>query len=177
MQRYTLRDGALDPDQLDKERAALTGAITATLGAWRGRKASPVYAQLPNLCEPDWKTLKVGDVNELWEALEKWQSRIEIARLKQRPGDILVLADETPNRTLEFEALKAAAKALIDLRRPRLLAPLCIRSYLLMSRSSPRSGQLERALRSGFGGARRERGRRPRLQLISRIRTAVRRRG
>src|ERR1700677_2526186 len=58
-----------------------------------------------------------------------------------------------------------------------LLAPLQIRSYLLMSRSSPRSAQPERALQSGFVGARRERGRRPRLQLVLRIRTAARRRG
>jgi hypothetical protein len=119
MQRYTVKAGVPDPDRLENERTALTEAITATLGAWRGRKASPVYAQLPNLKEPDWKTLKVGDVNEFWEALEKWQSRIEIARRKQRPGDILVLAEETPNRTLEFEALRTAAKALIDLKRPR----------------------------------------------------------
>src|ERR1700689_3020101 len=59
----------------------------------------------------------------------------------------------------------------------RMLAPLQIRSYLLMSRSSPRSAQPERALQSGFGGARRERGRRPRIQLVLRIRTAARRRG
>ena len=29
----------------------------ATLEAWHGRKVSPVYALLPQLREPDWKTL------------------------------------------------------------------------------------------------------------------------
>ena len=80
MQRYTLKHGRLDPETLAAERAALKEAIEATLGAWRGRRASPVYQQLPNLREPDWKTLKVGDINQFWQSLEAWQSRIEVAR-------------------------------------------------------------------------------------------------
>jgi len=119
MMRHTLTAGAPDPAKLPAERAALTTAITATLGAWRGRRGSPVYAQLPNLQEPDWKTLKVGDTNEYWEALQAWQSRVRVAQDRQRPGDILVLAEETPNRLLAFEALRDAARALVDLRRPR----------------------------------------------------------
>jgi tetratricopeptide (TPR) repeat protein len=118
MVRYILADGRLDDASVEQERLALTEAIRATLGDWRGRKASPVYAQLPNLKEPDWKSLKVGDVNEFWQELEAWESRVRVAQAKQRPGDILVLADETPNRLLEFEALRAAANALIDLGRP-----------------------------------------------------------
>src|SRR6516225_7529855 len=89
MQRYTLKEGRLDPDLIEAERNALKEAIEATLGAWRGRRASPVYQQLPNLSEPDWKTLKVGDINQFWQALEGWQSRVEVARRKQRPGDII----------------------------------------------------------------------------------------
>ena len=111
MQRYTLKGGRLDPDLVEAERNALKEGIEATLGAWRGRRASPVYQQLPSLREPDWKTLKVGDINEFWQALETWQSRVEVARRKQRPGDILVLAEETPNSVLEFEALRTAARA------------------------------------------------------------------
>jgi hypothetical protein len=119
MQRYTLKNGKVDPARVDGERAALTQMITATLGDWRGRRSSPVYQQLPNLTEPDWKSLKVGDVNEFWQSLEAWQSRIEVARRKQRPGDILLLAEETPNRVLEFEALRTAARALVQLNHPR----------------------------------------------------------
>ena len=119
MQRYTLKEGKLDPDLVEAERTALTEAIEATLGAWRGRRASPVYQQLPSLREPDWKTLKVGDVNEFWQGLEAWQSRVKVALQKQRPGDILVLAEETPNSVLEFEALRTAACALLKLNRPR----------------------------------------------------------
>ena len=119
MQRYTLKDGRLDPDRVAAERNGLTEAVRATLDAWQGRRASPVYQQLPFLREPDWKTLKIGDITEYWQALERWQSRISVARRKQRPGDILVLADETPNSILEFEALRTAADALLKLQRPR----------------------------------------------------------
>jgi hypothetical protein len=118
MQRYTLKDGMLDPDRVAAEQNALREAVKATLGAWQGRRASPVYQQLPFLREPDWKTLKIGDINEYWQALERWQSRINVAKRKQRPGDILVLAEETPNSILEFEALRAAADALLKLQRP-----------------------------------------------------------
>lgn len=92
MQRYTLKDGRLDPETLASERDSIAEAIKATLVDWRDRRVSPVYAQLPNLIEPDWKTLKVGDVNEFWEALDQWRERIEIARQKNYPGDIMLLA-------------------------------------------------------------------------------------
>jgi tetratricopeptide (TPR) repeat protein len=111
--------GSLDAELIKSERKALKETIEATLGARRGQGVSPVYQQLPNLTEPDWKTLKVGDVNEFWKNLEAWQGRVEVARRKQRPGDVLVLADEAPNRAIEFEALRTAARALIRLLQPR----------------------------------------------------------
>jgi len=119
MMRYGMAGGAPDPATLAADRALITEAIVATLGAWRHRKASPVYAQLPNLREPDWKSLKVGQVNEYWEALEAWQARIELARQAKRPGDILTLAEETPNSLLAFEALRTAGIALLAVKRPR----------------------------------------------------------
>jgi tetratricopeptide (TPR) repeat protein len=142
MLRYGLKNGVPDPDTLDAERAGLTIAITETLGAWRGRKASPVYALMPNLQEPDWRSLRIGDVNEFWQGLEAWQSRINIARDKQRPGDILVFAEETPNRVLEFEALRSAADALIKLRRPKYALTVLERARA-MNPDDMRAWQLE----------------------------------
>ena len=55
-QRYTLDGGAPDAEKLEAERAALTAMLQATMADWRGRRASPVYAQLPNLEEPDWRS-------------------------------------------------------------------------------------------------------------------------
>jgi tetratricopeptide (TPR) repeat protein len=105
----------IDEAAVARDRARLTEVINTTLRAWRGRKASPVYRYLPNLEEPQWKRLKVGDVNEFWQKLEDWRSLVSTAKAKQRAGDILLLADETPNRILELEALKAAANALMAL--------------------------------------------------------------
>jgi len=118
MIRYDMVGGAPDPDKLAANRATLTAAIIATQQDWRERKASPVYAMLPNLQEPDWKTLKVGDVQEYWQQLEAWESRIRIASQKNLPGDILTLADEMPNQLLAFEALRSAGKALLRMNRP-----------------------------------------------------------
>lgn len=119
VERYELEKGALRPAHVEREREELVKAIEATLGAWRGRRASPVYQQLPSLKEPDWKSLKVGAINEFWQALDNWQSRIVVATKKQRPGDILLLAEETPNSVLEFEALRTAGRALLKLKQPR----------------------------------------------------------
>jgi len=131
MMPFTIAGDRPDPETVGEERAALAEAIRATLGAWRGRKGSPVYATLPNLREPDWKTLQVGDVNEFWDALKAWQSRVEVARRKQRPGDILVLVEETPTRVLAFEGLRTAAKALLDLQRPRYALAVLDRALAL----------------------------------------------
>lgn len=105
----------VDREAILHDRARLSEMIEATLAAWRGRKTSPVYRMLPNLEEPQWKRLKVGDINEFWQKLDSWRSWITTAVAKQRPGDILLLADETPNRILELEALETAAKALMQL--------------------------------------------------------------
>lgn len=131
MQRYNLSGAEPDPGSLESDRKCLTDAIKQTLEAWEGRRSSPVYQQLPYLREPNWKTLRVGGINEYWDSLQRWQARIEIARRKQRPGDILVLADETPNSLLEFEALCTAADALIRLQRPRFALKILERARKL----------------------------------------------
>jgi len=113
---YALKDGRPDPDRLTADKAALVTMVKATMAAWHGRKVSPVYHLLPNLQEPDWRSLRVGDVNEYWQKLETWQDRVEVARQRGRPGDVLVLAGEMPTRVLRLEALRTAGKALMRLR-------------------------------------------------------------
>ncbi|HEY8208970.1 MAG TPA: tetratricopeptide repeat-containing protein [Myxococcaceae bacterium] len=119
MYRYTLQDGRLDPAALPAEREMIAEAISATANIPSTRRVSPVYDQLPSLTEPRWKDLRVGRMNELWGALEAWEGRLQAARNKQRPGDILVLADEPPNRALQLEALREAAEGLVTLNQPR----------------------------------------------------------
>jgi tetratricopeptide (TPR) repeat protein len=64
--------------------------------------------------------LLLAERNEFSDAYESWASRMEIARQKNRPGDILVLADETPIRALHLEAKRAAGNALLKLRQYEL---------------------------------------------------------
>jgi len=113
--RYRVRDGHMDPDHLDDDRKMLATVATQTIQSWRGRKVSPVYQLLPFLEPPAWKALRVGGVNEFWEAHERWESRVRIAQRARRVGDILVLADEVPTRLLEAEARIAAGSALMKL--------------------------------------------------------------
>lgn len=109
---YHLKDGVPDPEFLAADRRALAEMARATLDAWHGRKTSPVYALLPNLTEPDWKTLRIGAAEEYWERHEHWAALIERARRDNRPEDILVLADEAPVTALRMEGRLEAGVAL-----------------------------------------------------------------
>ncbi|MPZ76426.1 MAG: DUF4071 domain-containing protein [Deltaproteobacteria bacterium] len=101
-----------DPQYLEDDRQQLGEVAKATIAAWYGRKVSPVYHLLRYLDEPDWKSLRVEEAKEFWEQYEAWLDRIEIARRKNRPGDIVVLADEAPTRVFHIEALQKAGQAL-----------------------------------------------------------------
>lgn len=113
--RYHLKDGVPDPNYLEADKQALATFAVETIKSWHGRKISPVYHLLRYLKEPTWKSLRIGEANEFWEAHEKWELRIEVARRLGRPGDILVLTEEAPTRILQLEAHRAAAWALLKL--------------------------------------------------------------
>jgi tetratricopeptide (TPR) repeat protein len=114
---YHLKGGVPDPDHLKDDRDSLTRMARATQGAWSGRSSSPVYQLLPELREPDWRRLLLAESNEFSDAQRRWASRLEVARQKGLPGDILVLADETPSRALWVEAKRTAGDALLKLQR------------------------------------------------------------
>ena len=114
---YHLKNGAPDPEHLTDDRESLTRMARATQGAWAGRSSSPVYQLLPELREPDWRKLMLAESNEFSDAQRRWASRLEVSRQKGRPGDILVLADETPSRALWLEAKRSAGDALLKLER------------------------------------------------------------
>ena len=114
---YHVKDGVPDPDFLSEDKAALRTMCRETVLSWYGLKISPVYHHLRSLEEPSWKKLRVGEAREIWEKHEAWESKIRVAGQKQRPGDILVLADEGPIQALRFEAYRTAGKALMDLGR------------------------------------------------------------
>jgi tetratricopeptide (TPR) repeat protein len=110
--RYGLKEGAPDPATLNDDKDKLVQMVRETVESWHGRKVSPVYQLMPNLQEPDWKSLRIGDVREFWERHEAWQARIEIARSTGRIGDLLVLANEAPIAAFRVEAWIKAGEAL-----------------------------------------------------------------
>ena len=109
---YQVKDGIPDPDTVEKDKAALAEMAKETVASWQGRKISPVYELLPNLQEPDWKTLRIGDVREFWERHNAWEDRVELARKTGHIGDLLVLADEAPVAAFRAEAWIKAGDAL-----------------------------------------------------------------
>ncbi len=115
--RYHLLDGAPDPAFLAADIRKLADMALATLASWHGRKISPVYRLVDNLQEPDWKQLKVGDAREFWERHAAWEQQVKTAQRSKRPGDVLVLAEETPVVALRANARQAAGDALLALER------------------------------------------------------------
>lgn len=110
--RYQITDGAPDPATVEADKNRLVDMIRATMESWHGRKVSPVYSLMPNLQEPDWKSLRIGDVREFWELHDAWASRIDLARKDGRIGDLLVLADESPVAAFRADAWLKAGESL-----------------------------------------------------------------
>lgn len=108
-----------DPTFLDQDKEDLTEFARQTIHSWYGRKVSPVYHLLRYLQEPDWKSLRVEEAREFWEEHEAYNMRIEVARKRQRPGDILVYAEEAPTRVFRVEVYQTAGKALLSLGQYR----------------------------------------------------------
>ncbi len=110
---YALSNGAPDPARLETDIRKIAEMTRATLAEWHGNPISPVYSLLPNLVEPDWKTLRIGKAREFWANYDDWAALIERARKAGHPEDILVLADEAPVTALRVEARLKAGKALL----------------------------------------------------------------
>jgi tetratricopeptide (TPR) repeat protein len=110
--RYSLKDGGPDPATLEKDKAALTQMVKTTMESWRGRLVSPVYHLMPNLQQPDWKSLRIGDVREFWEQYDAWEKRVDLSRKAGRIGDVLILAEEAPVAAFRGEAWIKAGEAL-----------------------------------------------------------------
>ena len=114
---YHLKDGVPDPVQLEQDRAALAEMARATMKSWQGRRISPVFNLLEGLQEPDWRAMLLSGHNEFRDSYAAWRQRMEVARKGNRPGDVLVLAEETPTWALRLEALHCAGKALVKIEQ------------------------------------------------------------
>jgi tetratricopeptide (TPR) repeat protein len=109
---YNLKNGLPDPAALNNDKEALTKMVKDTLASWHDRKISPVYQLLPNLQEPQWKSLRVGGALKFWQDYTAWADRIELARRNDLIGDLLVLAEEAAVAAFRAEAHIKAGVAL-----------------------------------------------------------------
>lgn len=113
---YHVEDGVPDPDFIETDRMALGKVALETLRSKPNRRpVSPVYQYLPYLKEPDWKSLRVKNADEFWQKHDQWSNLIEISQKNNKPGDILVLADEAPIVALQLEGYRTAGNALLSL--------------------------------------------------------------
>ncbi|MDH5669047.1 MAG: TRAFs-binding domain-containing protein [Nitrospira sp.] len=110
--RYSMKGQGPDPTTIEQDRKSLTDMVKATMESWHGRKVSPVYHLLPNLQEPDWKSLRIGDVAEFWSRYDEWEQQVTLARKAGRIGDVLVLADEAPVAAFRAESWIKAGETL-----------------------------------------------------------------
>ncbi|MEK7779511.1 MAG: tetratricopeptide repeat protein [Pseudomonadota bacterium] len=115
--RYSIKDGGPDPATLEQDKKTLTDMVVSTMESWHERKISPIYHALPNLQEPDWKSLRIGDVREFWDQHEAWQQRIDSARKSSQIGNLLVLAEEAPIAAFRAEAWIEAGVTLRKAKR------------------------------------------------------------
>ncbi len=110
--RYGIKDGGPDTTTLASDIQRLTEMVKATMESWHGHTVSPVYQLLPNLQEPDWKSLRIGDHREFWDRYDAWEDRIVLASKADHIGDVLVLGDEAPVAAFRAEAWIRAGTAL-----------------------------------------------------------------
>jgi tetratricopeptide (TPR) repeat protein len=110
--RYNIKSGGPDSTTIEQDKQNLSDMVKATMESWHGRKISPVYHLMPNLQEPDWKSLRIGDVQEFWQQHDAWERRIELARKAGHIGEVLVLADEAPIAAFRAEAWIKAGETL-----------------------------------------------------------------
>ena len=117
--RYGVKGGGPDPAALEEDQRKLTDMVRETMESWHGRKISPVYHLMPNLQEPDWKSLRIGDVKEFWDQHDTWETRLDLARKAGRIGDVLVMAEEAPVAAFRAEGWIKAGVALRKAERFR----------------------------------------------------------
>ncbi len=110
---YHIKDGKPDPAYLEVDRNALAEMAENTMSSWHGRRISPVYDLLPNLQEPDWKTLRIGGVREFWDLYDAWQRQLELSRKAGRTGNMLLLAGEAPVAAFRADAWFRAGHSLL----------------------------------------------------------------
>jgi hypothetical protein len=75
---------------------------------------------IPNLEQPEWRKLLLAERNEFSDAYDSWASRMEVARQKNRPGDILDARRRDADRALHWKPSAAPATPCSSCKQPEL---------------------------------------------------------
>jgi tetratricopeptide (TPR) repeat protein len=103
--------------RLDADVEQLAQRLQSALEVDQQTTGSPVYKELVGLKQVDWSNIQTQRAKYFGEVFVDWQQRVEVAKLKGLPGDILTLADDAPTRFHRCKLLWAAADALISMHR------------------------------------------------------------
>ncbi len=129
---YHEKDGLPDPLMLQADRVRLRSVVGVAAPAADGEDASPIFQMLPDLRQADMRSLRVAGVSDFWNDHEAWGAVVARALERDRPGDLMLLADEAQTGILRLEACRAAGWALLrrgqyDLAMEQMEAALLIR--------------------------------------------------
>jgi len=103
--------------RMDAEAVNLGTALRSALAIDEQTYGSPVYKELVGLKPADWSNIQTARAKYFGEVFADWKSRVEVAKLNGRPGDILTLADDAPTRFHRSKLLWEAADALFSMQR------------------------------------------------------------
>jgi tetratricopeptide (TPR) repeat protein len=103
--------------RLDAEVERLGLILKGALAVEEQTIGSPVYKELVGLKPVDWSNIQTARAKYFGDVFVDWKTRVEVAKLNGRPGDILTLADDAPTRFHRGRLLWEAAFALISMQR------------------------------------------------------------
>jgi tetratricopeptide (TPR) repeat protein len=104
-------------EEIAKEVEHLAAVFRGVIETDPRTQSSPVYKELQGLRAPDVRTVKTARARYFDAAFEGIGDRVKVARKKGLAGDILTLADESPNGLYRSKLLFMAGRSLIDLKR------------------------------------------------------------
>jgi tetratricopeptide (TPR) repeat protein len=111
-------------ERLEAEASRLGNVLRAALAADEQTIGSPVYKELAGLKQVDWSDIQTARAKYFGGVFADWKSRVEVAKLEGRPGDILTLADDAPTRFHRTALLWQAADALCSMQRFEAALPV-----------------------------------------------------
>jgi hypothetical protein len=105
--------------QLGAEVEKLAHTLGNALAVEEQTVGSPVYSHLPGLAPADWSNINTGRTRYLGRLFAHLQQKLQVARDRSRPGDVLTLAESAPTRQYRQRLLEEVARSLVGMHQFR----------------------------------------------------------